>query len=43
MYLVFLAASAASEAASIAPISILMLTIDSAAQITYKKTYHTPK
>ena len=37
------AASAASEAASVALISILMLAIDSASQKTYKKTYHTPK
>ena len=37
------AASAASEAASVALISILMLAIDSAAQITCKKTYNTPK
>ena len=37
------AASAASEAASVAQISILMLAIDSASQKTYKKTYHTPK
>ena len=38
-----LAASAASEAASVAPISMLMRAIDSASQKTYKKTYHTPK
>ena len=38
-----LAASAASEAASIAQSSILMFEIDSASQKTYKKTYHTPK
>ena len=38
-----LATSAASEAASVTPISILMLAIDSASQKTYKKTYHTPK
>ena len=37
------AASAASEAASVAQISILMLAIDSASQKTYKKTYHTPQ
>ena len=38
-----LVASEASEAPSVAPISILMLAIDSASQKTCKKTYHTPK
>ena len=38
-----LTASAASEAASVAPISILMLAINSASHKTYKKTYHMPK
>ena len=39
-----LVASAASQAAaSVAPISILMLAIDWAPQKTYEKTYHTPK
>ena len=38
-----LVASEASEAASIAPILILMLAIDSAFRKTYKKTCHMPK
>ena len=41
--LCLVASFAASEAASVAPTSILMLAINSASQKTYKKTYHTPK
>ena len=37
------ASLAASEVGSIAPISILMLAIDSASQKTCKKTYYMPK
>ena len=37
------ASLAPSEAASVAPISIQMLEVDSASKKTYKKTYHMPK